>query len=65
MKRLVRDATGPFQEKFLRLKQNSGDTEQKFFSYGYAHEKAIEAFTVKERANEQGSLKAVESLLAR
>lgn len=63
--RLVRDATGPFQEKFLRLKQNSGDAEQDFFDYVYAHEKALEAFAVKELANEPGSLKAVESLLAR
>ena len=63
--RLVRDATGPFQEKFLRLKQNSEKPDLEFFSYVYAHEKAIEAFAVKELANEQGSLKAVESLLAR
>lgn len=63
--RLVRDATGPFQEKFLRLKQNSGDAEQDFFDYVYAHEKALEAFAVKELANAPGSLKAVESLLAR
>lgn len=63
--RLVRDATGPFQEKFLRLKKNSEKSDLEFFSYVYAHEKAIEAFAVKELANEQGSLKAVESLLAR
>jgi hypothetical protein len=63
--RLVRDATGPFQERFLRLKQNSEKPDLEFFSYVYAHEKAIEAFAVKELANEQGSLKAVESLLAR
>lgn len=63
--RLVRDATGPFQERFLRLKQNSEKPDLEFFSYVYAHEKAIEAFAVKELANEQDSLKAVESLLAR
>ncbi len=63
--RLVRDATGPFQEKFLRLKQNSGDAEREFFSYVYAHEKALEAFAEKELANAPDSLKAVESLLAR
>jgi hypothetical protein len=63
--RLVRNGTAPFQEKFLRLKQNSGKAEQDFFSYVYAHEKALEAFAVKELANEPGSLKAVESLLAR
>lgn len=63
--RLVRDGTGPFQEKFLRLKKHSGKPDLEFFSYVYAHEKALEAFAVKELANEQGSLKAVESLLAR
>lgn len=63
--RLVRDATGPFQEKFLRLKQNSDEAEREFFGFVYAHEKALEAFAVKELANEPGSLKAVESLLGR
>lgn len=63
--RLLRDGTQPFQEKFLRLKQNSGDAEREFFSYVYAHEKALEAFAVKELANEQDSLKAVDSLLRR
>ena len=63
--RLLRDGTQPFQEKFLRLKQNSGDAEREFFSYVYAHEKAIEAFAVKELANAQDSMKAVDSLLRR
>lgn len=63
--RLVRDATVPFQEKFLRLKKHSKESDLEFFSYVYAHEKAIEDFAVKELANDQGSLKAVESLLAR
>jgi hypothetical protein len=63
--RLVRDATGPFQEKFLRLKQNSDEAERDFFAYVYAHEKALEAFAVKELAKEPDSLKAVESLLSR
>lgn len=63
--RLVRDATGPFQEKFLRLKQHSDDSEREFFAYVYAHEKALEAFAVKELASEPDSLKAIESLLAR
>lgn len=63
--RLLCNATGPFQEKFLRLKQNSGEAERDFFAFVYAHEKALEAFAVKELANEPGSLKAVESLLAR
>lgn len=63
--RLVRDATGPFQERFLRLKQNCEKPDLDFFSYVYAHEKALEAFAVKELANEPGSLKAVEGLLAR
>lgn len=63
--RLVRDATGPFQEKFLRLKENSDKAERDFFAFVYAHEKALEAFAVKELANAPDSLKAVESLLAR
>jgi hypothetical protein len=63
--RLVRDATLPFQENFLRLKKHSKESDLEFFSYVYAHEKAIEAFAVKELAHEQGSLRAVESLLAR
>jgi len=63
--RLVRDATGPFQEKFLRLKQNCDEAEREFFAYVYAHEKALEAFAVKELAGDPGSLKAVESLLQR
>lgn len=63
--RLVRDATKPFQEKFLRLKQHSPEAELEFFSFVYAHEKALEAFAVKELANDPGSLKAVESLIAR
>lgn len=63
--RLLRDATGPFQERFLRLKQNCDESEREFFSFVYAHEKALEAFATKELANAPDSLKAVESLLAR
>ena len=63
--KLVRDATGPFQEKFLRLKEHAASGELEFFAYVYAHEKAIEAFAHKELAKDSGSLKAVESLLAR
>jgi hypothetical protein len=61
--KLVGDATVPFQEKFLRLKQHAEGPEQEFFAYVYAHEKAIEAFAHKELANDPGSLKAVEDLL--
>lgn len=63
--RMIRDATKPFQERFLRLKQNCDEAERDFFAFVYAHEKALEAFAVKELANEPDSLKAVESLLAR
>lgn len=63
--KLLRDGTQPFQEKFLRLKTNAEGADQEFFTYVYAHEKAIEAFAEKELAKEQGSLKAVEGLLAR
>ena len=63
--RLVRDATGPFQEKFLRLREHAEGAEREFFAYVYAHEKAIEAFARKELARDSGSLKAVRGLLAR
>ncbi|MDF1781430.1 MAG: hypothetical protein P1U67_09060 [Alcanivoracaceae bacterium] len=63
--KLVRDATGPFQEKFLRLKNNASQEDQKFFSYVYAHEKAIEAFAKKELLKDSSSLKAVRELLGR
>ena len=61
--RLVRNATGPFQEKFLRLKNNASDADREFFAYVYAHEKAIEAFASKELSGDVTSLKAVKGLL--
>ncbi len=63
--KLVANATLSFQEKFLRLKQHASEAELDFFSYVYAHEKALEAFAHKELAKDADSLKAVESLLAR
>lgn len=63
--KLLRDATQPFQEKFLRLKKNSSEADQKFFSYIYAHEKALEAFAKKELSKDNNSLKAVQELLDR
>lgn len=62
--KLVRDATGPFQEKFLRLKEHAPEEEREFFAYVYAHEKALEAFAKKELKKDAESLKPVESLLA-
>ncbi|MCG8667799.1 MAG: hypothetical protein MI867_00170 [Pseudomonadales bacterium] len=62
--RLLRDGTQPFQEKFLRLKKNASGIHQDFFSYVYAHEKAIEAFAKKELSKESDSLTAVKNLLA-
>ena len=62
--KMVRDATGPFQEKFLRLKENAKDDEREFFAYVYAHEKALESFAQKELDRDEESLKAVKSLLA-
>lgn len=59
----VAKATVPFQEKFLRLEQHAEGPEREFFSYVYAHEKAIEAFAQKELAHDAGSLEAVEALL--
>jgi hypothetical protein len=61
--RMLRDGTAPFQEKFLRLKTHASPSEQAFFAYIYAHEKAIEAFAVKELAKEPNSLQAVNNLL--
>lgn len=63
--KMVRDATQPFQEKFLRLKENAKEEDRKFFSYVYAHEKAIEAFAKKELSGEADSLKAARELLER
>ncbi len=63
--RLVRDATKPFQEKFLRLKDHASDADKNFFSYVYAHEKAIEAFAKRELSKDKDSLKAVNELLSR
>jgi hypothetical protein len=63
--RLLKNATLPFQEKFLRLKNNATqESDKKFFGYVYAHEKAIESFAQKELSREQNSLKAAESLLS-
>ncbi len=63
--KLVGDATVPFQEKFLRLKNNAESDHQEFFNFVYAHEKAIEAFANKELSRDQSSLSATEELLAR
>lgn len=62
--KLLHDGTAPFQEKFLRLKNNASEADQKFFSYIYAHEKAIEAFAKKELSKDKNSLKAVNALLS-
>lgn len=63
--KLVRDATVPFQETFLRLKKNASDADLTFFSYVYAHEKALEAFAKQELSKSPTSLKAVHDLLGR
>ena len=62
--KLLRDGTQPFQENFLRLKNNAGEADQKFFSYIYAHEKALETFAKKELTKDKDSLKAVQALLS-
>jgi hypothetical protein len=60
----VADATQPFQEKFLRLKDNATEEKDKtFFGYVYAHEKALEFFALKELSGDQDSLTPVEHLL--
>lgn len=63
--KLLGDGTAPFQERFLRLKNNAKGKDLEFFAYVYAHEEAIEAFARKELSNDQASLKAVEELLMR
>jgi hypothetical protein len=60
---LVRRATGPFQQRFLRLKDHADGEDKKFFAYVYAHEKAIEAFADKELKKDPNSLTAVHALL--
>lgn len=62
--RLVRDATGPFLERFHRLQAHARGEDRAFFTSVVAHEKAIESFARKELAGEPDSLKAVEGLLA-
>ncbi len=62
--KLLRDGTVPFQKIFLRLKDNSESNHLGFFSYVYAHEKAIEAFASKELTRDPNSLVAVKNLLA-
>ncbi len=62
--KLLGEGTAPFQEKFLRLKNNAVSNHQEFYNFVYAHEKAIEAFARKELSMDQNSLKAVEVLLA-
>lgn len=61
--KLLREGTEPFQEKFLRLKDNAREEDRKFFAYVYAHEKAIEAFARGELSGDRDSLKAVRQLL--
>lgn len=62
--RQLADGTLPFQEQFLRLKDNATEEkDKKFFGYIYAHEKAIEFFALKEISGEQNTLTAVEHLL--
>ena len=53
------------EEKTLRLKDHASDADKSFFSYVYAHEKAIEAFAKKELSKDKNSLKAVNELLGR
>lgn len=62
--KLLAAGTAPFQEKFLRLKNHAEGDDLAFFTYVYAHEKAIEAFANRELADQQDSLKAVRALLA-
>lgn len=60
---LVRNATKPFQETFLRLRDSADGPEREFFAYVYAHEKAIEAFANMELADRADSLMPVQGLL--
>jgi len=62
---LLRDGTQPFQKTFARLREHADPAHAAFFAYVFAHEKAIEAFAVRELAGQANSLQAVEALLAR
>ena len=62
--KLLADGTAPFQERFQRLQAHAPASQQAFFGYVVAHEKAIEAFAQKERNHAPDSLKAVRALLA-
>lgn len=62
--RLLKDGTQPFQEAFLRLKQDANDSSRAFFAYVYAHEKAIESFALAELSKQDTGLKAVTALLS-
>lgn len=62
--KLIDNATKPFQEKFLRLKEHSEGAHKEFFAYVYAHEKAIESFAKKELSRDRDSLIAVKNLLS-
>ena len=61
--RMVRNATQPFQKRFLRLKSHASGPDREFFDYVYVHEKALEAFASAELAGREDSLKAVRALL--
>ncbi|MBL4876662.1 MAG: hypothetical protein JKY10_09245 [Cohaesibacteraceae bacterium] len=61
--RLLAHGTESFTVIWLRLKTNANETDQKFFSYIYAHEKAIEAFAKHELEQNQDSVKVIMSLL--
>ena len=61
--RLLAKGTEDFQKVFLRLKEQGDENHKKFFSYIYAHEKAIEAFALGELEKSNNSLKAVSALL--
>lgn len=61
--KLLERGTQDFQKTFLRLANNSNNHDKEFYSYIYAHEKAIENFAQNEQIGNDKSLKAVYELL--
>lgn len=61
--RMLADGTESYQQTFARLKKHSVPEDEGFFDYVYAHEKAIEAFALKELSFEKESTLVLNALL--
>lgn len=61
--KLLEKGTQDFQKTFLRLRDNSNQNDKAFYSYVYAHEKAIESFAKIEQSNGENSFEELYKLL--